>query len=148
MNRALTLTVLLAAVAGRGPQAPAPSPTPEPFSTAKVTIPPGFRFTDRLTCRTVVATHPSLLMEHEMRGVHGATATFVSGTPGHPMARVHDTPERVVFQYVEAATSAVDTISIDKKTGAYTRTFSGWSIEGAELNAGGQRGYCTPLEGS
>jgi hypothetical protein len=115
-----------------------------------VTIPPGFRFTDRLICKTVVATHPSLLMTHEMRGVEGPTAAFVDvgNQSGKPMARVHDTAGRVVFQDVEAAASAVDTISIDKRTGVYTRIFSGWSVEGEELNAGAQRGFCTPLAGS
>jgi hypothetical protein len=115
-----------------------------------VTVPLGFRFTDRLICKTVVATHPSLLMTHEMRGVEGSTAAFVDvgNQSAKRMTRVHDTAGRVVFQEAEAPASAVDTISIDKKTGAYTRTFSGWSLEGEELNAGAQRGYCTPLAGS
>ena len=82
----LALVAFVLSAGGLGAQAPTPGPTPEPFSTANVAIPPGFRFTDRLTCKTV-----------------------------------------------------------DKRTGAYTRTFSGWSIEGEELNSGAQRGYCTPL---
>ena len=148
MSRALATAALLASLACRAAEAPVPSPTPEPFSTAKVPTPPGFRFADRLTCKTVVATHPALLMTHEMRGVHSSTATFADKTSAKTMSRVHDAPERVVFQDVEAAASAVDTISIDKTTGASTRTFSGWSNEGSELNAGGQRGYCKALEGS
>ena len=124
------------------PHADASSPTPQPL-WAKVDPPPGFQFGDSLLCHTVLATHPGFVSRtFSVKHALGDTAVIMYRTPTS-MRRAQDTEDRVVFQAAGVDPGSLDSLSIDKRTGAFARVWSGWSLTTPELNAGAQRGYCT-----
>ena len=86
----------------------------------------------------------------KLRERHGEVPVFLVAerTTAKSMKRVQDTDSRVVYEAAAEDPGSLDTFSLDKRTGAFARVWSGWSLTTPELNAGAERGYCVSDEGS
>jgi hypothetical protein len=110
-------------------------PTPAPFT-----------FASTLECEVVLHTYGPGQQGRRflVHGVGDATAMLGSSSTPKAMTRLHESAQRVVYQATGEDPGSVDTLSIDKGTGAYARLWSGWGTGQAVLHAGGERGYCRP----
>jgi hypothetical protein len=134
----LAVSWLMAGCARNDPPAEARQARPSPSCTAA----PGFMMTSELTCRVCATSHGYAVdRTFTVTKLVGSAVTVRSSSGEKAMPKLTETDDLVVLQVTNEDPGSVDTLSVDKRSGMFTRHWSGWTPQHG-LQAGEEQGVC------